>query len=186
VLTSLSVAFAAEGVPADTSISVTGLETGDAVNFYQVLKYDETATDTRGWVAAPGFTDLTKAQIQTILGLDSTGKPVTITSENRADYGISAALAATITGMAQTAGTTAAKFKNVGVTSGTATQATTNIGDPDGTEITQEKLSNGTYAGVLQGAAFELYTDCTLTLRERLCTPILPSMVTSLPMNMVS
>ena len=61
-------AFAAEGVPADTSISVTGLETGDTVSFYQVLKYDETATTTGGWVAATGFTGLTTTQIQKILG----------------------------------------------------------------------------------------------------------------------
>jgi len=124
----MSVAFAAEGAPSDTSISVSGLETGDTVNFYQVLKYDETATATGGWVNATGFT-LTNAQIQKMLGLDSTGKPVTITDANRNDYGIDAALAATITGMAQTAGKTAAKFKNVAVSEGSATQATTAVGD---------------------------------------------------------
>ena len=128
LLTSLSVAFAAEGKPADTSISVSGLETGDTVNFYQVLKYDETATTTGGWVNADGFT-LTDAQIQKMLGLNTTGKPVTITDANRADYGIDATLAAAITAMAQTAGKDAAKFKNVTVTSGAATQATTAVGD---------------------------------------------------------
>jgi len=128
MLAGMMSAFAAEGAPTDTSISVSGLEAGDTVNFYQVLKYDETATTTGGWVNATGFS-LTNPQIQKMLGLDSTGKPVTITDENRANFGIDAALAATITGMAQTAGTTAAKFKNVGVTSGTATQATTAVGD---------------------------------------------------------
>ena len=37
VMGTLSIAtFAAEGAPTDKSIKVTGLETGDKVNFYQV------------------------------------------------------------------------------------------------------------------------------------------------------
>ena len=119
-------AMAAEGVPADTSISVSGLSDGDTVNFYQVLKFDETATTTGGWVNATGFT-LTDTEIQKMLGLDTNGKPVdtTATGYNPDDYGIDAALAATIARMAQTA----AKFKNVPAVEGSATQATTQIGD---------------------------------------------------------
>lgn len=122
--------FAAEGKPVDESISVSGLETGDKVNFYQVLKFDETSTTTGGWVAAPGFTGLTTAQIQKMLGLDNTGKPVNknATGYNADDWGIDAALAGTISQMAQADGVTA-KFKNVAVASGAATQATTAVGD---------------------------------------------------------
>lgn len=124
------VAFAAEGAPADTSISVSGLETGDTVNFYKVLQYDETATTTGGWVAAPGFTGLTTQQIQKMLGLDAQGKPVDTTAQgyHAEDWGIDAALAGTISQMAQAEGVNA-KFSNVSVSDGAATQATTNVGD---------------------------------------------------------
>ena len=120
-------AMAAEGAPADTSISVTGLEKGDTVNFYQVLKYDETATTTGGWVAATGFT-LTNAQIQKILGLDAQGKPVDTTAQgyHADDWGIDATLAGTISQQAQSA---TARFEDVAATDGTATQATTAVGD---------------------------------------------------------
>lgn len=114
-------AFAAEGKPADTSISVSGLEAGDKVNFYQVLKYDETATDTGGWVANTDFTGLTKDEIQKIVS-----KGDYATGGSKADKaGIDAALAAKIAGMAS--GT--AKFADVNATDGTATAATTNVGD---------------------------------------------------------
>ena len=123
----LSVGYAAEGASADATISVSGLEAGDTVNFYQVLKYDETATVTGGWVAATGFT-LSNTQIQKMLGLDSTGKPVTITEANRDQYGIDAALAGSISLMAQADGVSP-RFANVAASEGTATQATTAIGD---------------------------------------------------------
>ena len=120
-----SVAFAAEGKPADTSISVTGLEARDTVNFYQVLKYDETANATGGWVAATGFTDLSQDDIQKILGMGDYA-----TGKSKADKaGIDATLAGRIAQMAQTAGASAAKFKNVAVASGAATQETTAVGD---------------------------------------------------------
>jgi len=132
VLTSLSVAFAAEGAPADTSISVSGLETGDTVNFYQVLKYDETATATGGWVATTAFAydatnntnGLTTDDIQKIVGKGdyATGK----TKANQA--GIDAAIAGRISLLAQATGVTP-KFAGVSASSGTATQATTNVGD---------------------------------------------------------
>ena len=113
--------FAAEGKPADASIEVSGLEAGDKVNFYQVLKYDETASETGGWVNATGFT-LTDDEIQKIVG-----KGDYAAGKTKADQaGIDAALAAKIAGM--TAGKTA-KFANVAATDGKATQATTNVGD---------------------------------------------------------
>ena len=118
-------AMAAEGAPADTSISVSGLSNGDTVNFYQVLKFDETATTTGGWVNATGFT-LTDTEIQKILSLGADGKPVTITDDNKDDYGIDAGLAARIATMTQNA---IARFVNVAASEGTATQSTTAVGD---------------------------------------------------------
>ena len=96
-------AFAEEGAPADKSISVTGLETGDVVDFFQVLKFDETATLTGGWVAAEGFTSLTTAQIQKMLGLGADGKPAADIAEHPENYGIDADLAAQIATMAASA-----------------------------------------------------------------------------------
>lgn len=123
-------AFAAEGAPADTSISVTNLDAGDTVNFYKVLKFDETATTTGGWVAAPGFETLTVRQIQKMLGLDTDGKPVDKSAEGYKpdEWGIDAALAGTISEMAQADGVSAS-FENVAASGGTASHATTQIGD---------------------------------------------------------
>lgn len=118
-------AFAAEGAPADKSISVTGLEDGDVVNFYQVLKFDETATKTGGWVAAEGFTALTEAQIQKMLGLGTDGKPAADIAAHPENYGIDATLGGTIAKMAASA---TAKFADVAASSGTATAATTAVG----------------------------------------------------------
>ena len=117
-------AFAAEGAPADTSISVSGLETGDTVNFYQVLKYDETATATGGWVNASDKITLTEEEIQKIVGKGdyATGK------SKASQAGIDAALAGKISLMVQADGVSP-KFANVAETSGTATAATTNVGD---------------------------------------------------------
>lgn len=119
-------AFAEEGAPADKSISVTGLETGDVVDFFQVLKFDETATLTGGWVAAEGFTGLTTAQIQKMLGLGADGKPAADIAEHPENYGIDADLAAQIATMAASA---TAKFADVAESGGTATAATTEVGD---------------------------------------------------------
>ena len=119
-------AFAAEGKPADTSISVTGLEKGDKVNFYKVLAFDETKTTTGGWKAADGFT-LEDAEIQKMLGLGADGKPAADKTEHPENYGIDAALAAKIAKMAASA---TAKFSDITVGDDKkATQATTNVGD---------------------------------------------------------
>ena len=124
VFSVVGTALAAEGAPADTSISVSGLENGDTVNFYQVLKYDETATATGGWVAATGFTSLSTDEIQKIVG-----KGDYATGGSKASQaGIDAALAGRISVMAQAAGVNA-KFTDVAATSGTATAATTAVGD---------------------------------------------------------
>ena len=125
VMLGVSAAFAAEGAPADTSISVSSLENGDKVNFYQVLKYDETATATGGWVAAAGFTSLTTEEIQKIVGKGDYEAP---NGSKKDEAGIDAALAAKISLMAQADGVTP-KFANVAASSGTATQATTTVGD---------------------------------------------------------
>lgn len=69
----------------DGKITVSGLETNDVVNFYQILKWDQDAVETKGWVAAPGFESLTKDEIKTILNIDNPTNP-----------GISAELAAKI------------------------------------------------------------------------------------------
>ena len=66
----------------DGKISVSGLETGDVVNFYQILKWSQDAVATKGWVAGDGFT-LTDDEIKTILNIDDPTNP-----------GISAELAA--------------------------------------------------------------------------------------------
>ena len=52
---------------------------------------------------------------------------------------------------------------------------------PDGTEITQSTLSNGTEAGILQGAKFGLYTDqaCTQLYTNDLADPAFDGYVTS-------
>jgi len=124
MILTIGAVFADEAVPADTSISVSGLDTGATVNFYQVLKFDPNATTTGGWAAAPGFTALTTDQIQKILGIGdyATGK------SKAAQAGIDATLAAQIATMANATGVTA-KFANVAESSGTATQATTAVGD---------------------------------------------------------
>jgi fimbrial isopeptide formation D2 family protein/LPXTG-motif cell wall-anchored protein len=124
-------AFAAEGAPADTSISVTNLNAGDKVNFYKVLEFDETATATGGWVAATGFTGLKTAEIQKILGLDANGKPVDTTAEGYVakDWGIDTTLAGKISQMAEANGVNP-KFANVVASEGgAATTATTAVGD---------------------------------------------------------
>ena len=66
----------------DGKISVSGLETNDKVNFYQILKWSPDAVDTKGWVAGDGFT-LTADEIKTILNIGNPANP-----------GISAELAA--------------------------------------------------------------------------------------------
>lgn len=115
-----TVAWAAEGAPADTSISVSGLDADDTVNFYQVLKFDETANETGGWVNGTGFT-LTVEQIKKILGIGDYAEG----GEKADEAGIDAELAGEIAVMAQTAD---AKFENVSVSSGAATAATTDVG----------------------------------------------------------
>ena len=49
----------------DTTISITGLIEGDVVDFYQVLKYDQTAE--KGWSKTDDFSGLTDAQVTAIL-----------------------------------------------------------------------------------------------------------------------
>jgi len=106
-------AFADEATPAptnnltlDTSISITGLETGDVVDFYQVLKYDQTAA--KGWSKTADF-NLSDDQVNAIL-----------------TTGITAALANTIAGMVPE--TPTAAHYTVTESSGTASQSTPEAG----------------------------------------------------------
>ena len=107
----------------DGTINVSGLEEGDTVEFYRVLKFDSDAAATGGWSADTGFTDLTTAQIQKMLALDTNGNPVTITDENKDQYGIDETLAGTIGDMAEgaTAKYTSSTTPAVVISDGTAT-----------------------------------------------------------------
>ena len=88
----------------DGTISVSGLEEGDTVEFYRVLKFDQDAGATGGWSNDTGFS-LTNEQIQKMLALDSNGKPVdkTAVGYNANNYGIDETLAATIADWAEDA-----------------------------------------------------------------------------------
>ena len=95
----------------DGTIAVAGLESGDVVDFHQILTFNPDAEKTKGWVPVdairgyklteteeftPVTGGLTEAEVQTILGLDSNGNPVTITDQNKDQYGISQELATKI------------------------------------------------------------------------------------------
>ena len=82
----------------DAKISVSGLDNGDSVAFYQVLKFDQDASATGGWVNGTGFS-LTTTEIQQILGLGdyAPGKP------NAAQAGINEDLAGKIANMVKNA-----------------------------------------------------------------------------------
>ncbi len=117
VLASCAVAFADDpatttaatnNLTADGSITVSGLDAGDVVNFYQVLKFDANAPTLGGWNNGDGFT-LTETQIRTIVAVDADGKPVS----DKTGYGISAALAAAIETMTAASTTTAKYTKTV-------------------------------------------------------------------------
>ena len=122
----------------DGNISVSGLETNDVANFYQVLVWNQDAVKTKGWVPADayrgyslpgetGFTPvsggLTEAEVQRILGLDTNGNPVTVDDSNRDNYGISADLAARLAGL-----TASAKYANITASNGTASQSNPDAG----------------------------------------------------------
>ena len=71
-------ASATNNLTLDATISVTGLESGDKVDFYKVLAWQ----DSVGWIAAPGFdgaTGLTATQVTTIAGTPaSAGTPAVV------------------------------------------------------------------------------------------------------------
>jgi LPXTG-motif cell wall-anchored protein len=84
----------------DTKISVSGLDDGDTVKFYKVLEFNQNATDTGGWTAAEGFTDLSKAKIEKILGLGVYAAP---NGTEKDHAGIDDVLAAEIADFAEAA-----------------------------------------------------------------------------------
>jgi fimbrial isopeptide formation D2 family protein/LPXTG-motif cell wall-anchored protein len=129
-------AFAAgetNNLSVDGTISVSGLEAGDKVDFIPVLVFDQDATSTGGWKAAPGFDDattgLTVAEIQKMLGLDSTGKPAADRETNPNNYGISETLAAKIADLAE-ARTAATGYKDIEAT-GSGDSKTASKSTPD-------------------------------------------------------
>ena len=100
----------------DSTISVSGLETGDKVSFYQVLQFSPDAVATGGWVPAPGFTGLTDEDIQKILGIGDYAP-----GKSKADQaGIDENLAARIADMAEQ---TTAKYPDIKENKGTASKA---------------------------------------------------------------
>ena len=110
-------AFAADEPPtnnltSDTAISVQGLEAGDVVDFIPVLVWDQNATATGGWKAAPGFdnatTGLTEAEIKTMLNIGNPTNP-----------GISETLAAKIGDLAEAVANTVG-YRGIAADEGTA------------------------------------------------------------------
>ena len=100
----------------DSTISVSGLETGDKVSFYQVLQFSPDAVATGGWIPAPGFTGLTAEDIQKILGIGDYAP-----GKSKADQaGIDENLAARIADMAEQ---TTAKYPDIKENKGTASKA---------------------------------------------------------------
>ena len=93
-------------------MSVAGLQNGDSVTFYRVLKFSQDARTTGGWVADTGFTTLTEEQIRKMLavelvaGTTDTYRQVAITTENQNQYGIDEGIAADIADMAEVSGVT--------------------------------------------------------------------------------
>ena len=98
----------------DTSLSISGLESGDKVNFYRVLEFSQDATTTGGWKAATGFTSLSDTTIQKILGLGTYAAG----QANATQAGIDAATAGDIADLAENA---TAAYANIAESSGTAT-----------------------------------------------------------------
>jgi fimbrial isopeptide formation D2 family protein/LPXTG-motif cell wall-anchored protein len=95
-------------VTSDATISVTGLEQGDSVTFYQVLKYDSEAADTHGWSNGDGF-NLTEDQIQKILGTDAYMVGSGVQGKD-GKGGIDEDLAATIADMTKNSSATYVKY----------------------------------------------------------------------------
>ena len=116
----------------DGTMSVSGLQPGDSVTFYRVLKFSQDARTTGGWVADTGFTTLTEAEIRKMLavelvaGSSDTYRQVAITTENQSQYGIDETIAAKIADMAEVSG---GSFKSYSVTAGDGGVATVNTPD---------------------------------------------------------
>ena len=91
-------------------MSVSGLQAGDTVTFYRVLKFSQDARTTGGWVADTGFNTLTEAEIRKMLALElvpnttDTYRQVAITAANQDQYGIDENIAAKIADMAEASG----------------------------------------------------------------------------------
>jgi len=134
----------------DTSISVSGLQVGDTVKFYQVLEYDQTAKTTGGWKYTTAFNTLSPDNLNQILGLGDYA-----TGESKADKaGITAELAGTIAAKA----TGDATYTLANITTTTATQNNPNAGLYVAI-ITPADGTNTIYNPVFVGADY--YTNTT-------------------------
>lgn len=67
-MTIANVTPAMAAVQADTTLKISGLDQGDSVTFYKVIKWDGTTTDNGGWAKAAGFEALTATQLTEIVG----------------------------------------------------------------------------------------------------------------------
>jgi len=114
----------------DTSISISGLQVGDTVKFYQVLEYNDAADTTGGWVFTTGFNALSPDNLNQILGLG--------------DYAVGKTKANEAGITAELAGKIAAKA------TGEATYTLANITD---TTATKGKPAAGLYVAIITPAA---------------------------------
>ena len=134
----------------DTSISVSGLQVGDTVKFYQVLEYDQTAKTTGGWKYTTAFNTLSPDNLNQILGLGDYAAGKT----KAAQAGITAELAGTIA--AKATGDATYTLANISTT--TATQNNPNAGLYVAI-ITPADGTNTIYNPVFVGADY--YTNTT-------------------------
>ena len=136
----------------DTSISVSGLQVGDTVKFYQVLEYDQTAKTTGGWKFTTAFAGLTPDNLNQILGLGdyATGKT------KAAQAGITAALAGDIA--SQITSTTAVSYIKENIAATTASQENPAAGLYVAI-ITPANGTNTVYNPVFVGADYYTNTD---------------------------
>lgn len=172
VLVTAMPAFADDTTPKhnltlDNAISITALEAGDKVDFYQILEFNQDATTTGGWVATAAFkydattnpNGLKESDIQKMLSLDPNG----VYSSAITDAGISSTLAARLADIAEAASVTA-KYSQIEA-SGSGTSKTASVSNPAGglyMALVTPGTSSTTYNPMFVGADYNS-TDNTHT-----------------------